>query len=174
MAAKRIQFVVWSLNQVNSGDNRKHGSALLETVLEHVKVRVHDLNPSLFLHMASGHGIKVLLPAEDLQNILYTILENAVEALAQKTDGQVHVKVTAAEDSVEIEVWDNGDEPIIEDLQKFTEPFYTTKLDKPGRGMGLALSAAIIRAIDGQLVYRRDGAWTVATMTVPGHDTKGL
>jgi len=174
MAAKRIQFVVWSLNQVNNDGNMKRGSAPLEKALQDVQVRVRDLNPKLNLNMASGEGIKIRLPAEDLQNILYTVLENAVEALVNKAEAQVKLNVTAAGEYVLIEVWDNGDDVIIDDLQKFTEPFYTTKLDRPGRGMGLALSAAIIRTVGGQLVYRREGPWTVASMTLPGHDATVL
>ncbi len=174
MAAKRIQFVVWSLTQVTSDLNKKGGIAVLADALHDVQLRVFDLNPKLRLEMDTGHGIKVRLATEDLQNILYTVLENAVEALAQKPDGMVRLKVHLITDFVQIEVWDNGDDVIVADLQKFTDPFYSTKLDRPGRGMGLALASSIILAVGGQLVFRREESWTVATMILPGYDAAAL
>lgn len=174
MAAKRIQFVVWSLNQVNNDRSKKGGIANLADALHDVQLRVLDLNPKQNLEMDTGIGIKIRLAKEDLQNILYTVLENAVEALVQKSDGIVKLKVQVALESVQIEVWDNGDDIIVDDLQKFTDPFYSTKLDRPGRGMGLALASAIIHAVGGQLVFRRDGSWTVAAIILPGYDAAAL
>jgi signal transduction histidine kinase len=174
MAAKRIQFVVWSLNQVNNDRNKKGGNAILATALHDVKLRVHDLNPKLDLKIDSAEGIKIRLSTEDLQNILYTVLENAVEALAQKADGVIRLKIQPAAEGVQIEVWDNGDDVIVADLQKFTDPFYSTKLDRPGRGMGLALASSLIHAAGGQLVFRREDSWTVAAMTLPGYDSAVL
>jgi signal transduction histidine kinase len=174
MAAKRIQFVVWSLNQINNELNKKGGTAALSQALHDVKLRVHDLNPKLNLEMDSAENLKIRLSTEDLQNILYTILENAVEALAQKPDATVKIKVHPLTESVQIEVWDNSDDVIVADLQKFSDPFYTTKLDRPGRGMGLALASSIIHAVGGQLVFRREGTWTVATLILPGYDAAVL
>ncbi|MDQ3234147.1 MAG: HAMP domain-containing histidine kinase [Pseudobdellovibrionaceae bacterium] len=174
MAAKRIQFVIWSLNQVNNDRNKKGGVAPLEKAIQDVQLRVRDLNPKLTFDLDRGDGLKIRLSAEDLQNILYTVLENAVEALGSKADGIIKLRVLRVAEFVQIEVWDNGDDVIASDLQKFVEPFYTTKLDRPGRGMGLALSSAVIRAVGGQLVYRREGPWTVAVMALPGYDSTVL
>lgn len=174
MAAKRIQFVVWSLNQVNNERSKKGGTAALSQALHDVKLRVHDLNPKLNLEMDTGAGLKIRLSTEDLQNILYTVLENAVEALAQKSDATVRIKVHPIAESVQIEVWDNGDGVTVADVKKFTDPFYTTKLDRPGRGMGLAFASSIIHAVGGQLQFRREASWTIATLTLPGYDAAVL
>jgi signal transduction histidine kinase len=171
MAAKRIQFVVWSLNQVNNTGSKKGGVAPLAQALDDLRLRVQDLNGKIPLEMDKAEGIRIRLPAEDLQNVLYTVLENAFEALAQKEDGMVRLKVLPFGEMVQIEVWDNGDEVHPADLQKFTDPFYSTKLDRPGRGMGLALCSSIVHAVGGQLVFRREGNWTVATLTLPGYDS---
>jgi signal transduction histidine kinase len=171
MAAKRIQFVVWSLNQVNNIGGKKGGVAPLAQALDHLRLRVHDLNAKIPLEMDKADGIRIRLPAEDLQNVIYTVLENACEALAQKPDGLVRLKVLPFGEMVQIEVWDNSDDVNPADLQKFTDPFYSTKLDRPGRGMGLALCSSIIHAVGGQLAFRREGNWTVAILTLPGYDT---
>jgi signal transduction histidine kinase len=171
MAAKRIQFVVWSLNQVNNTGGKKGGIAPLAQALEDLRLRVRDLNAKIQLEVDKAEGIRIRLSAEDLQNVLYTVLENACEALAPKPDGVVRIKVLPFGEMVQIEVWDNGDDVNPADLQKFTDPFYSTKLDRPGRGMGLALCSSIVHAVGGQLVFRREGKWTVAALTLPGYDS---
>lgn len=168
LAAKRIQFVVWSLNQLNNSQENGSGVTLLDAALRDAETRIRDLKAQISLKFASGTGIKVRLLADDLQNILYTILVNSVEALGNKPDAAIELRVLVHEPQIIIEVRDNGDLAVPHDLAKFADPFFTTKLDRPGRGMGLTLASAIVQKAGGQLVFKREGSWTVVTMSLPG------
>jgi nitrogen fixation/metabolism regulation signal transduction histidine kinase len=78
-----------------------------------------------------------------VEQILINLIKNAAEALANKKNGTIHLKAFFADDSIIIQVEDNGigiPGDIIEDI---FVPFYTTK--KNGSGIGLSLSRQIMQ-----------------------------
>jgi signal transduction histidine kinase len=53
-------------------------------------------------------------------------------------------------------------------LERITEPFFTTKLEKGGTGLGLSISYAIIKDHNGTLEFKsRHGKGTTAIVTLP-------
>jgi len=55
---------------------------------------------------------------------------------------------------VEISVWDNGNGIPEKALDKVFQPFFTTKLNGQGTGLGLSLSYDIIKAHQGKINIR--------------------
>jgi nitrogen fixation/metabolism regulation signal transduction histidine kinase len=78
-----------------------------------------------------------------LEQILINLIKNATEALSDTKDGKIHLKALYADDSILIQVEDNGtgiSSDIIEDI---FVPFFTTK--ENGSGIGLSLSKQIMQ-----------------------------
>jgi len=53
-------------------------------------------------------------------------------------------------------------------LDRVTEPFFTTKLDKGGTGLGLSISYSIIKEHQGSLEFESNPGWgTTAIIKLP-------
>ncbi|HSC87231.1 MAG TPA: ATP-binding protein, partial [Polyangiaceae bacterium] len=85
-----------------------------------------------------------------LRQALFNLLRNAREALSD--GGRVVVKVTRRDDTVSIEVEDDGPGVPESVIERLFDPFFTTK--EHGTGLGLGLSREIVVAHGGALEYR--------------------
>src|SRR3984885_3744069 len=86
-----------------------------------------------------------------LQQVLFNLIINAIEAMQAVKDRPKELRITSTTDSsvVQVSVEDTGVGLGQEDLDRIFHPFYTTK--RHGIGMGLSISRSIIEAHGGQL-----------------------
>ncbi|MCM8813947.1 MAG: ATP-binding protein [Candidatus Omnitrophica bacterium] len=102
-------------------------------------------------------------PAQ-IKQVFFNLLVNAVEAVAADGRIDVHCSVQAAKNTVEVAVTDNGAGMDEERQRHLFEPFASGKTK--GVGLGLAISAAIVREhggrISGKGVPGRGSTFTVA------------
>ena len=92
-----------------------------------------------------------LCDASGLEQVVVNLLANAVDAVEQEDDPSIEVIVEQRGEAVEIEVHDNG--VGLSDAARchLFEPFYTTKEQGVGLGLGLAISNDIVRRFGGTL-----------------------
>ncbi len=104
---------------------------------------------SLYDGVRDGLEVRVELPEEEitamvdpvlLRQVLVTLLDNAVSAIAD--DGTITIAARVETEDVVIEVEDTGVGLPTEDTETLVEPFFSTK--GRGSGMGLALVHRII------------------------------
>jgi two-component system, LuxR family, sensor kinase FixL len=112
---------------------------------------------------ARAHGVAVRTdlraPAQvaadrtQIEQVLVNIMRNAIEAAAERTDGEglVRTRLRRINNEVRIEVEDNGPGVLPEVAQHLFEPFETSKLR--GMGLGLWLSLEIAKAHGGSLYW---------------------
>ena len=81
--------------------------------------------------------------------VLIYLLKNAMEALYQTENSKIELIGRIFDNSVIIEVVDNGPGIIPEAINRIFVPFFTTK--KTGSGIGLALSRQIMQMHNGSL-----------------------
>jgi two-component system NtrC family sensor kinase len=80
----------------------------------------------------------------------------------------VSVATAAADDGVRFQVTDNGEGIPPENLNKICDPFFTTKSEGKGVGLGLAVSYGIIEAHGGDIEVRSTvGEGTTFTVSLP-------
>ncbi len=106
--------------------------------------------------------------AAKLRQVVLNLVRNAAEAAGP--GGSVRVRVSSDPTAARVSVEDSGPglDPAAAD--RLFEPFFTTK-DK-GTGLGLAVSRAIARAHDGEILADdRPGGGAVFTLRLPGTTT---
>ncbi|MCI5140655.1 MAG: ATP-binding protein, partial [Candidatus Electrothrix sp. ATG1] len=104
------------------------------------------------------------LDFSQMRKVLVHLVRNAVEAMEK--GGELEVEVTAEEQYIRIVVRDSGMGIAAADLQRVSDPFYTTKV--AGTGVGLALVKRIVNDHQGELNIRcRDSGGTEVTITLP-------
>jgi len=90
-----------------------------------------------------------------LEQVLVNLLGNAIDAMAHSDERRLDVTVQTDE-WVSITVNDSGPGIPDEVMQRLFEPFFTTKEQGVGLGLGLAISAGIVRDFGGSLrAYNR-------------------
>lgn len=106
-------------------------------------------------------------------SVLVNMLGNAAFALAAKTGAPDHaplVQVSAqrVDDSLVVQVRDNGVGITAANLPRVFDPFFTTRDVGQGLGLGLAVSYAVVQRHGGTLrVASEPGEWTEFSFSLP-------
>ncbi len=170
LASERIAGIVASLKSFArpANDAEKESVALPDLIAEAAHWLQHDykvarcrlacdLDPSL---------PRVRVNRQQLLQVFVNLLQNACQAAA-KPESAVKVSgVFARKDGlVSIAVADSGRGMPAEDIARALDPFFTTRRSEGGLGLGLSISAAILKAHGGSLRIE-SGAETGTTVTV--------
>ena len=95
-------------------------------------------------------GVSVMADPVQLQQLVFNLITNALEALAgYRSDGVLRIASVIAADGVEICVDDNGPGIAAAERERVFDPFHTSK--DGGMGMGLAICSSVVQAHGGQL-----------------------
>ena len=104
-----------------------------------------------------------------LQQIFLNLINNAIDAIGK--DGKVTIKTKMRDqNSIQIDVEDNGKGIPQEIISHIFEPFFTTKDtgEKKGTGLGLFITYGIIKKLGGHISVRSSvGVGTTFTVTLP-------
>ena len=121
------------------------------------------------------------LPADDpslfcdenqIQQAFVALFVNAVEAMPGGGTLTVQVVRNPKDDGLEIRVQDSGVGISVEDLPRIFEPFYSTKKNGQGVGLGLSVVYGIVERHGGTLsVESKVGTGTSFTMKFPNNMT---
>ena len=87
----------------------------------------------------------------DLEQMLVQLLQNAVDAVADREKPKVVVELTSLEDGLAVDVHDNGDGLTKEVAQRAFDPFFTTKPVGKGVGLGLTVASQVAKLHGGKL-----------------------
>jgi two-component system NtrC family sensor kinase len=108
----------------------------------------------------------VLGDAAQLQQVVTNLLANALDSGGRR--GEIEIATSTDTDDVIIAVRDRGAGIAEENLPRLYEPFFTTKEEGKGQGLGLAVAYAIVAEHGGKLVARnREGGGAEVVVTLP-------
>jgi PAS domain S-box-containing protein len=94
----------------------------------------------------------VVLDAHQIQQVLFNLLQNALQALEhQAPPRRVEVSTVRQDSVVVLRVADNGPGIVPEHLNRLFEPFFSTKEVGQGTGLGLALVYSAVREHGGTI-----------------------
>ncbi len=103
-----------------------------------------------------------------IEQVITNLLRNAIDAMDDTDTPELEVIVTRSATEAALDILDNGHglgEATLADLQ---EPFVTTRESGRGMGLGLAISASIVKDHDGTMTARnRTGGGTEFRVTFP-------
>lgn len=94
---------------------------------------------------------KIPIVEDQIKQVFLNIVTNAEEAMA-KTAGNLTIQTRAKDDKVYIIFKDNGHGILSENIGKIFEPFFSTKGDVTGIGLGLSVSYGIIKKHKGKIL----------------------
>ena len=103
-----------------------------------------------------------------LEQVFVNLFRNAISAMAEAQKRKISVKASSDRDWLTIIVEDSGHGLAGQTIEQLQEPFHTSKPSGQGMGLGLAISADIIREHGGSLSANdlEDGAEFVVRLPV--------
>jgi signal transduction histidine kinase len=111
---------------------------------------------------------KVSGDSAQIQQCLMNLIFNAIESMPEGGKLTISGGVDDGKDMVWLTVADNGHGIKPEDLPHIFEPFYSTKVDGKGVGLGLSMTYGIIREHNGVVeVDSKPGKGTVFKIKLP-------
>ncbi|MDH4222818.1 MAG: ATP-binding protein, partial [candidate division Zixibacteria bacterium] len=114
--------------------------------------------------------IEVVCDREQIQQAFLAILDNAIGAMSK--GGSITVKTSCDTDKkkVRIDFKDSGPGISPTDLPHIFEPFYTTKKEGKGLGLGLSVCYGIIERHNGKIeVNSAVGEGSTFSIQLPAH-----
>jgi len=107
--------------------------------------------------------------AQRIEQVVVNLIINACQALPDMESGiSITTRFNRTTASVLLTVRDEGVGILPEDLPRLTDPFFTTKRDSGGTGLGLSVSTGIVKEHGGQLQFdSTPGAGTTVTLALP-------
>jgi two-component system, NtrC family, sensor kinase len=160
----RANGIVSSMLQHSRGGSGKMEPTDLNALIkEYVNLSFHGMragknpiNLDIQLDLDEKLG-KVNLISEDFSRVVLNLVNNAFDAMREKTKTDpgykpiLSISTMQKEKAVEIAITDNG--PGIPDniKDKILQPFFTTKKGTEGTGLGLSITHDIVKAHGGEL-----------------------
>ncbi len=117
-----------------------------------------------------GEGLQVTVNRTRIEQILVNLIVNAVDAIGENQPGTITIDVrpTGDEKRVVCTVTDTGTGIPPDQLDKIFQPFFTTKPEDRGTGLGLPVAREIVQSYGGNLtVASAVGTGTTFTFDLP-------
>lgn len=96
------------------------------------------------------------LISDQMEQVFLNILLNAVDAINEKEVKEFKRKISLGssinDDHVIIKITDTGKGMTNEEIDKIFEPFYTTKKEGKGTGLGMWISYGIVKSFEGEII----------------------
>ena len=178
----RADRIVHDMLAMGRGGGRRQATDINTLVDEHTRlafhaVRAQDSDFQLDIQQELDPTVgEVDVVPQDLGRVFLNMVTNACYAVDERRrtgedkDYRPTLKITTRrkDDNVEIGIRDNGTGMPKEVADKIFNPFFTTKPTDQGTGLGLSLSADIVRQHGGEIrVQSEPGEFTEMTVSIP-------
>lgn len=127
------------------------GPVNLNALIREVLV-LYESSPVRISKQLDAEVLDVQGDQAQLRQIVHNLVQNAEDALAGRSDGELEVKTRMEADRVVLELADNGPGFTTELLSRAFEPYFTTKTK--GTGLGLAIVKKIVDEHGGDVRLR--------------------
>ncbi|MBF0275900.1 MAG: PAS domain-containing protein, partial [Nitrospinae bacterium] len=152
--------------------------AIKETIrLSNPQFTNHSIN--LLYNNKSKEEIHILGYPNEFKQVLLNIISNAKDAICKKYPtlneseeciGKISITMSSKDNNVQIDIEDNGGGIEEEFLEKIFEPYFTTKEDDKGTGIGLYMSKTIIdKNMKGELSVKNGNEGAIFTLSLKAH-----
>jgi len=171
--AKRIKRIVHDLKDFARRDDAGDKGLIdlnrvVQTALRLVDPTIRKATSSLAIDLGIGLP-KFLGNTQRVEQVVVNLVLNACQALPDREHGiEISTRLAADPLRLELRVQDQGGGIAPEHLSRLTDPFFTTKRDSGGTGLGLSVSAGIVKEHGGSISFdSTPGRGTTVTLSFP-------
>jgi two-component system, NtrC family, sensor kinase len=167
---KRCGEIVKGLLEFSKKDQEdfesKHLHKILQDTYELMTHPIRIANISFHADLQARSDLIFCSPNQ-IKQACVAILVNATEAVHE--NGEIVISTTNPDmDTIRIDITDNGIGIPEDDIPQIFQPFFSTKHDTSGIGLGLAIVHGIIKSHNGKIDVRSElGRGTTISITLP-------
>lgn len=138
----------------------------IDNVEELLRREAETRGVTLTIDLARTHGVSLRLDRIALEQVVFNLARNAVEAAEGSSESLVRITSTTTVNGIALEIADSG--PGVPDSirERVFEPFVTGKPN--GTGLGLALCQRLAERMGGELTLVEDRTETLFRLWLPG------
>ncbi|MCP5066624.1 MAG: GHKL domain-containing protein [bacterium] len=167
--AKRCAAIVRSMLQFARQEPVEMAAADLNRTVQiacrAISIYSHEKGATIDVELC-GAPLPVLMSEIEIEQVLVNILRNAIESLDQ--GGEVRVRTEREANLALVHIVDNGCGMDAEGRDRIFDPFYSTRRDQGGTGLGLSVAHGIIAQHGGELrVSSEAGMGTAFAVELP-------
>jgi PAS domain S-box-containing protein len=169
--------------------SRDQGTILFEQIdvnqvvrnaLSMIESQLKNRNIIVTTDLAKDLGFTVGNPSR-FEQVILNLLSNSRDALGEKEkkatlgspSNEIRIKTFSEHNRIVAQVWDNGNGISEKNLDKIFNPFFTTKPEGQGTGLGLPIVYGIISEMNGEISVRTDeGKFTEISIFLPEYENK--
>lgn len=112
--------------------------------------------------------LRVWCDPNRLEQVLVNLIGNAIDAMEHAAEPRIELQASESEGMARLQVRDHGPGLSEEILAHLFEPFFTTKAPGVGLGLGLPISAGIVRDFGGELTaWNAPDGGAIFALTIP-------
>jgi PAS domain S-box-containing protein len=133
-------------------------------------------NNSITLSKSFQNDIEFISYYSEVIQVVLNILNNSKDIIILKkmSDGYIEIKTDADDKYVYIEIYDNAGGIPYNVLPRIFEPYFTTKDDKSGTGLGLYMSKMIVeKHLKGKILAQNINEGTFFKLSLPIKTSEG-
>jgi signal transduction histidine kinase len=147
---------------------------VVDTIRESISIlQAQFKNHSIDLKFDTEDEIKIFNYPNELKQVFLNLLNNSKDAILEikATDknffGVIEVIVIKLEDGVQIDIIDNAGGIKDDVMDRIFEPYFTTKEQGKGTGIGLYMSKLIIENMKGSIYCKNSNNGAIFTIILP-------
>lgn len=169
---ERIAFIADGLKQFARASGESMAADDVNDIIDAVlgmyslQLKIEDM--TTHLHYSPGLP-SIPLNRKKMEQVLINVFSNALDAMEGKEDKLLAVRTEHSENDrgecLRIVISDNGTGIRDKDLRRIFDPFYTTRSQGRGTGMGLSISHGIIRQHGGR-IWAENNTWGGASFFI--------
>ncbi len=166
---QRIEIIVKQLLNFGKKEPLRYRMGSIDDLIQEslllLEYRLKNIDLDLNLGLKKPSSIDV----EALKQVIMNIIMNALQAMGDS--GRLLIQTYQEDQGVRLVFTDTGPGIPQETIDKIFDPFYTTKKEGEGTGLGLSVSYSLVKNMGGTiLVTSSEGSGTTFTVTLPFKD----
>jgi PAS domain S-box-containing protein len=173
LGAKRAADIVTSLNHYSRRDDLPRVPCDIHTIIDNCLLMLsNQIKNRIEIEKHYSREPFTLVGSEGkLHQAILNLLTNAIQAIQDK--GTITIVTAVSKQNITLTFADTGIGISPENLQRITDPFFTTRDPGKGTGLGLSIAYTIIKEHDGTLEFEsivEKGTKAVVTLPLSNTD----
>ena len=152
---ERTQNIVYSILEFSKRKKiKKHSINLKKLMQETVNLMKVYIPNNLKLETDIADELYIYADKQKVEQVFLNLIKNSVDALKDTKDARISIFTEKdSENKIKVVVQDNGPGISHENVAKVFSPFFTTKVDDKGSGLGLFIAKEIIKEHNGEIAF---------------------